>query len=70
MESIQGTGKGGRRFVARFEVSAEKKRTCITCGGVVRRSWVTDILHRRCRFCRYLVMMYGPSIRVTKPKKE
>lgn len=30
----------------------------------VRRSWVTKLLWKRCRACRYLIMMYGPSIEV------
>jgi hypothetical protein len=54
-----------RKYKAKFKVSKLTKRTCTMCGGRVRRSWVTHILHTRCRTCRYLVMMYGPSIEVT-----
>lgn len=58
----------GRRVIARYH-EEEKRRvgTCGCCGGEVRRSWVTNILHRDCRWCRYLKMMYGPHIKVERP---
>lgn len=56
----------GRRVVARFKTSERTRSTCRLCGGSVHRSWVTQILHAECRACRYLVMMYGPSIRVAR----
>ena len=42
------------------------KRLCVTCGGGVRRSHVTGIMHRHCTVCRYLRMIYGPNIRVSR----
>jgi hypothetical protein len=63
--------KQGRAFDVSFEKSEVKSRICKTCQGPVRRSWLTGILHKRCRFCRYLVMMYGPNIGVSRvPKGE
>lgn len=52
------------RFRVHYLKSRKTQRLCTMCGGRVRRSWKTGILHSRCRFCRYLVMMYGPSIEV------
>lgn len=59
-----------RHFKVKPKISWDKtKRTCTMCGGQVRRSWRTGILHTRCRSCRYLIMMYGPNIEVTFEKE-
>jgi formamidopyrimidine-DNA glycosylase len=63
MARLTGLVKGGT-FRASFRVSRKKSGVCERCGRPVRRSWVTEILHDECRACRYLVMMYGPSITV------
>lgn len=61
--------RNGAHFVARPKISFDKvKRRCITCNRRVRRSHRTGILHSRCFNCRYLVMIYGPSIRVEYPE--
>lgn len=65
MTRFQGV-KSHKRYTVNVEPSEEKARTCTTCGGPVHRSWRTGILHSRCFTCRYLVMIYGPSIRVTR----
>lgn len=38
-----------------------KVRLC-ECGRQIRRSRLTGILWKRCYRCRYLIMIYGPSI--------
>lgn len=56
--------KKGVKFHARAMCSDVTGGECITCGRSTRRSWRTGILHKRCYGCRYLVMIYGPSITV------
>jgi hypothetical protein len=68
-ETLRGE-KNGARFRARFRTSDETAGECRRCGRDVRRSWATHILHSECRVCRYLVMMYGPSIEVRLLPKE
>lgn len=60
-------GQTARTFYrATYAISTRMKRECATCGGLVRRSWRTKILHRDCFGCRYLKMIYGPNISVTR----
>lgn len=47
--------------------SEPSRREC-SCGGGIRRSHVTGILHRYCSICRYLRMIYGPNITVERNK--
>lgn len=56
----------GARFSATYAISIRAKRECSTCGRLVRRSWRTKILHKDCFGCRYLKMIYGPNISVTR----
>jgi hypothetical protein len=64
---MDGERKGRRwHFKVRVKDPEVKSSTCGKCGGVVKRSWVTGILHRNCRACRELIMMYGPSISVRR----
>ncbi len=56
----------GLRIVAQYDETDVTKSTCKCCGGGVRRSWVTHILHDDCRGCRELKMMYGPNIKVVR----
>lgn len=60
----------GDRSKRHFEVtilpSAQTVGKCPCCGSRVLRSWRTGILHRHCFVCRYLRMIYGPSITVTR----
>jgi hypothetical protein len=58
-----------REYVAKTTPSAKTQRACTMCGGQVRRSWRTGILHTRCRTCRYLILMYGPNITVELVKE-
>lgn len=69
MARLTGNVKGGT-FTARYRTSRAKSGTCERCGRPVRRSWVTGILHDECRTCRYLVMMYGPSISVRLVERD
>lgn len=60
----------GAEVTAKFKQSVKTSRKCTMCGRKVRRSWITKILHSRCRVCRYFIMMYGPSITVTLLPEE
>jgi hypothetical protein len=60
------TGGVTRAVDAEYQKSEETKGACVCCRGRVLRSWTTGILHRRCYFCRRMVMIYGPSISVTR----
>jgi hypothetical protein len=56
----------GRKFHAHVKPSEERSRKCALCEGPVHRSWRTGVLHSKCYACRYLVMIYGPSIEVER----
>jgi hypothetical protein len=43
--------------------------TCSTCGGRTIRSRTTGTIHKDCFSCRYLKMIYGPSIEVSRVDK-
>lgn len=58
--------RGKLRFSATVQPSAESQGKCRKCGGEVRRSHATGILWRACSGCRYLMMIYGPNIGVTR----
>lgn len=57
--------KKGRIFTARVVTSREASGRCGTCNGPTRRSRY-GILHRDCFVCRYLKLIYGPGISVTR----
>ncbi len=60
------TGARGRlSFHAFPRVASVTKGVCHTCGGPTRRSRY-GIMHRDCFGCRYLKMIYGPTIEVTR----
>lgn len=59
--------KGKVRFDANVEQDEETSGTCKTCGRDTRRSKY-GILHRDCAVCRYLKMIYSPSISVERIK--
>lgn len=44
----------------------EASRAKCPCGGDIHRSHRTGILHRYCYLCRYLRMIYGPSISIRR----
>jgi len=54
-----------RRFKVTTIPAKKEKRRCLSCDRFVRRSWRTGLLHPRCFTCRYLVMIYGTSIKVS-----
>lgn len=56
--------RGKRHFAVRTTVSKRYQKKCGTCGRAVRRSHRTGILWDDCFTCRYLKMIYGPSIKV------
>jgi hypothetical protein len=61
--------KGKVTFRAELDVDLDKrphKRDCSLCGIRVHRSWRTGLLHSKCFYCRYLSMIYGPSIEVRR----
>lgn len=58
--------RNDRHYYGRYVPAKKMKRTCCMCGRSVRRSHVTKILHKNCRSCRYMIMMYGPNISVTR----
>jgi hypothetical protein len=61
--------RGPLRFQARFTAGGAASGTCGTCGGDTRRSRY-GILHEDCFGCRYLKMIYGDSIRVTRAESR
>ena len=58
--------RGDRHYYGRYTPAKKTQRTCTMCSRNVRRSHVTKILHKNCRACRYMTMMYGPNISVTR----
>lgn len=44
----------------------QKGGECDTCGGRTIRSRTTGTIHKTCFSCRYLKMIYGPSIKVER----
>jgi hypothetical protein len=59
--------KGTVSGVARIKQNPSMRPSvCKLCNGRVNRSHLTGILHLYCYFCRYLRMIYGPSISVKR----
>lgn len=52
-------------FMARVQPSEDTVGKC-ACGGRIIRSHRTGILHKDCFTCRYLKMIYGPNITITR----
>jgi hypothetical protein len=66
-EKVTFTGDRAKRsFTVTITLAEVSKGKCASCGGPVLRSWRTGILHRHCFTCRYLRMIYGTSITVTR----
>jgi tRNA G26 N,N-dimethylase Trm1 len=60
--------KARRNFNVKIIESEATASTCKTCGGPTRRNKYR-ILHKDCSVCRYLKMIYGPSIPVERWQK-
>jgi hypothetical protein len=57
--------RGGLLFTAYPKIANVTRGVCGTCGGPTRRSRY-GIMHKDCFGCRYLKMIYGPNITVTR----
>jgi hypothetical protein len=61
---VQGD-RGPLTFHVSYRIAQSTKGECASCGGKTRRNRY-GILHADCSGCRYLKMIYGPSIKIER----